>query len=233
MHSKYLKHLLATITCVLAVASCTSDGNSSMSKNPTEPDANGNAPSNNRTVRISEEDGHPTMHVSKETDAKDALSSEIGAVHGASMADLRARLTAALSNDPLPLVLIDRPLADGAIAEVHLNKPGELTRFMVIPRATLQDETIDRASDLARQYEMKNSADRSYVRFILFANGDFTVTSSTGVSHGHQQFEGVYSRKDRKSYWLGKSAALVQPTDIPGVGLGRIMSLGERPKRQS
>jgi hypothetical protein len=136
-------------------------------------------------------------------------------------------MIAFVNRGPLALVLVDRPLGGGTIAEVYLNSTGPAARFIVIPRAGLDDEIIDRAYALAKHYETENPDNHDPVRFVLAANGDFTRTSKAGQFRGHQMFEGFYTRKDRRSGWLLRSAARVPTSEIPGVGVGRIMSLGE------
>jgi hypothetical protein len=142
---------------------------------------------------------------------------------------LHAKLKALIGKGPPALILVDKPLPDGAIAEVHLNSTGPVPRFMVIPRATLDDEVIDRAYSLAKLYEMHNPDDQSPVTFRLAANGDFTRTSKDGEFRSHQEFQGYYvsSKKDRRSRWLLESAQRVAVTQIAGIGPGRIMSLGD------
>lgn len=142
--------------------------------------------------------------------------------------DTRTRLSALMGKGPPTLVLVDEPLAEGVIAEVHLNSPGPIARFLVVHRASLDDEVIDRAYSLAKLYEVHNPDDTSPVTFRLSANGDYVRISKVGEIRDHHEFHGIYSntRKDRRSRWLLKSADSMAATDIPGVGPGRIISLG-------
>ena len=178
-------------------------------------------------VRLTLQDGKPVSVPLSESDAEQLKTA--AEVAGASHAALQQRFAELVRQGPPALVLVDRPLSDGAIAEVYLNRSGELRNFMVISRNELNDEIIDRAMGLTRMYQLKHPDDQTPVMFSLQATGEYTRTANDVVYHGQQRFEGHYAKKSRRSVWLLESALRVELTDVPGVGPARVMSLGKPP----
>jgi hypothetical protein len=217
-YTRHMSHccrnaVLTSIVCAVAIA-CAPD-NPSTASVATEPPAQ-------KTVQ-----GQPLTGAHIAASPSGAVISQ----KGSSMREdeLMAKLAALKGKGPPALVLVERPLANGAIAEVHLNSTGPVPRFLAISRATLDDEIIDRAYSIAKQYEMRNPDEQSPVTFSLAANGDYVRRSNAGEQRGHHDFHGFYhgAKKDRKSRWLLESSRRVPLTDIPGLGPARIMSLGE------
>lgn len=131
---------------------------------------------------------------------------------------------------PLAVVLVDFPLKSGALAEVYLNAPPPLTRYFVTAAAGFDDEVMDRAIGLAFQYEMRYASDRGSVKFTLFRDGTYERESSAnGRVREKQVFEAVYSRRDLKSGELKRAAARIPSTQVVGLGLAKVLSLGGPP----
>ena len=128
----------------------------------------------------------------------------------------------------LALVLVDTPLGGGAIGQVHLNASPPLSRFVVASPESLDDELIDRAASLAFKYEARYPMDRDQVMFTLFADGRYTRVSRTnGRVEEQQVFKGFYADRMRRTVEYLQLAAQIKPTNIKGVGRGRVVSLGK------
>jgi hypothetical protein len=226
MRIKYMKIAL-TVGIAMAAAHCASN---TPLGGPlaTEPNAKGGSRANAVTVHLSNEGPRAiTTVTNSDVPAIDVLSSSNSNVKRRRDV-LRAKLAAFLLKGPPALVLVDHPLPNDAIAEVYLNRSGPLTRFIVVPRATLDDEVIERAYSLLKNYEMENPDDQGPVTFRVDAKGDFVRTSNAGEHRDRQNFQMFFAgRRDRRSRWLLESALRVPVTEIPGIGQGRIMQLGE------
>ena len=155
---------------------------------------------------------------------------DVGSEEAMKRDELRSRLNKFREKGPLSLVLVDHPLRDDAIAEVHLNSRGPIGRFMVIARNTLNDEILDRAHALARNYSMRNPDVSNEVILRLNADASFVEISGGREVRGIQKLHTFYAspKKNRRSRWLLESAQRVTVSEIPGVGQGRVMSLGDR-----
>jgi len=212
--------------CVSALSACAIDSRQSKRLDPTEVASRATVARRTPVVRLTTSAaGQPTATVLSSDEANELVASR-GIPRAA---DVSERTTRFVEKGPLELVLVDHPLSGGAIAEVDLNFGTSRSRRMVIPRNELEDETIDRAMALAKSYEFQNPESREQVKFVLRRNGEYTRVTAAGTSLGHQIFQGFYNRRDRRSRWLRESASRVPLSDVPGIGRGRVMSLGTRP----
>lgn len=151
-----------------------------------------------------------------------------GILESAEMKSRVEQLREVARHGPLAVVLLDRTLGAGVLAEVYLNASPPLSRFIVGAAATLDDELIDRATGLAFSYEMQHPGDKGEVRFTLLTDGSFVRESVTnGRVHEHQTFHGMYRKRDRRSKVLLQIAAGRPSVEIPHVGRAKVVSLGE------
>ena len=83
---------------------------------------------------------------------------------------------------------------------------------------------------LAVLYEMEYFADRGPVKFTLFRDGSYVRESATnGQMKDRQQFTGFYAKRDRRSGELKRAARKAPVTQVAGVGLAKVLSLGKAP----
>jgi hypothetical protein len=225
MRHDSVKYLVAASMCAWAGVGCSGDSSSSQQTLATAPLAQKAPTRSVPFVRIGIVKGNPGWTVVRR-EKQEALAI---AAADAGHKTMRDQLAAFVAKGPLTLILVDRPLTGGALAEVYLNGAAPLSRYMVVSRSQLHDEIIDRAHAFARQYEASNPDDQSPVKFTLTANGDYQRISAAGTFHGHQFFEGHYSRPDRRSRWLLQSAQRVPQQEVAGIGKARVLSLGTVP----
>ena len=208
------------VAAVLLLAACSPDSAPTRTASLTEPARNPV-----KAVRLSSANGRSVVTTAAASDVPAALREpplETRAFLG--------KLEAHLAKGPPALVLVDRALANGVIAEVHLNSSSAAPRFLVINRASLNDELIDRAYGALRDYEIEHPTETAFVKLSVGGDGFYTADVRGVVTRNQHFFEGFYTsaKKDRRSRWLLLSSERVAVTTIPGVGDGRLMSLGER-----
>jgi hypothetical protein len=226
-----IQHVMATLSVasLVLMAGCSTD--TTPASPTTQPKAQNLSRTSDLVVHLSNDGVRSITNMTRSSGLASDLLSSVNMADNVRRDELRAKLAAFVNKGPIALILVDHLLPDGAIAEVHLNSTGPITRFMVIPRSGLNDEVIDRAYSLARNHEMQNPDDVKPVIYKLGADGNYVRVSNAGEERGRQTLQAFYSnsKKDRRSRWLLKSAERVAVTQVEGVGRGRVMSLGVKP----
>jgi hypothetical protein len=124
------------------------------------------------------------------------------------------------------LAFIDRPLPDNQIAVILLGQEHTgPSRYIVVERSSFTDEVLNRAIDLAIQWQGEHPSDESATVITLYRDGRYDGRSAEHQSSGKQEYRRFGSQREITSPEILAKAAAADPVNLPKFGPARLVPL--------
>jgi hypothetical protein len=124
------------------------------------------------------------------------------------------------------LAFIDRPLSDNQIAVILLGQEHRgPSRYIVVERSSFTDEVLNRAIDLAIQWQGEHPSDESATVITLYKDGRYDGRSAEHQSSGKQEYRRVGPQREIMSPEILAKAAAADPVNLPKFGPVRLVPL--------
>lgn len=137
------------------------------------------------------------------------------------------KLREVVTRGPAPVVLVEKPLPEGAIARVIVDPSQAEPRLLVVSKANFDDTIFARARHLLLSYELAAKS-RARAELTLWPDGRARMVRGGKVRYVKEDVK-IFLNADRGiAKAITQHALALKPVEVKGVGSARIIDMRAR-----